>query len=188
MHILEVTTKVTALRECLPAFWACKRSLTRVLSKVVTKVTAFLKNRATATMSALKVQFYSHGFRVAHLDSLMPVAGNTLKCLWLGPEQRGLCGCLFGFLTFFDVVSQKFGFFFQATYLRLLCLISLWRSMKDQLILWLYISGTFLLLHEELLGVMRHETLRSLGLKLGQANLCRMAGLRLLHGLGGKLV
>jgi hypothetical protein len=35
---------------------------------------------------------------------------------------------------------------------------------------------------------MRHETLRSLCLELGQADLRRVAGLRLLHSLGGKLV
>lgn len=45
-----------------------------------------------------------------------------------------------------------------------------------------------MLLHQELLGVMRHETLWSLGLELAQAKLCRMAGLRLLHRLSGKLV
>ncbi len=36
--------------------------------------------------------------------------------------------------------------------------------------------------------MMRHETLWSLGLELAQAKLCRMAGLRLLHRLSGKLV
>lgn len=59
--------------------------------------------------------------------------------------------------------------------------------MKDQLVIGLYVF-TSLLLHEELrLSQMGRETLRSLCLELGQANLCRVASLRLLHSLGGKL-
>ncbi len=44
MHVFEVATKIPALCKSLPTFWACKRPLSRVLSKMVTKVTAFLKN------------------------------------------------------------------------------------------------------------------------------------------------
>lgn len=60
--------------------------------------------------------------------------------------------------------------------------------MKDQLILRLYISGSSLLLHQELLGVKRNKTLSGLGLELSHADLGRMTGLSLLHVLGGKLV
>lgn len=112
MHILEVATKVTALRECLAAFGAGKRPLSSVLSKMIAKVTAFLKDRTATTVSTLEVQFNSHGLGIAHLYSLVPVAGNALKRFRLRSEQGRLRGGLFRFLALFDVVSQKFGFFF----------------------------------------------------------------------------
>ncbi len=55
MHIFEVAAKVAALSESLPAFGAGKRPLASVLSEVITKVTAFFKDRTTAAMSTLKV-------------------------------------------------------------------------------------------------------------------------------------
>ncbi len=55
MHVLEVAAKVAALSERLSAFGAGKRSLPGVLSEMVTKVTAFFKDRTTTTMSTLKV-------------------------------------------------------------------------------------------------------------------------------------
>jgi hypothetical protein len=44
VYVFEVATKVTALSKSLTTFWACKRPLSCVLSKMVAKVTAFLKN------------------------------------------------------------------------------------------------------------------------------------------------
>lgn len=87
MHILEVATKIAALRECLTAFGAGKRSLPCVLSKMVAKVTAFLKDRTATTVSTLEVKFNAHGLGVAHFDGLVPVAGNTLKRFRLRSEQ-----------------------------------------------------------------------------------------------------
>jgi hypothetical protein len=55
VHIFEVAAKVAALSESLPAFGAGKRPLASVLSEVITKVTAFFKDRTTTAMSTLKV-------------------------------------------------------------------------------------------------------------------------------------
>lgn len=101
-------------------------------------------------MSTLEIKLYSHRFGVAHFDGLVPVAGNTFECFGFGPEQGRLRGGLFGFLTLFDLVSQKFCFFFQTAFVGLLRLISKGRSLEDQLVFRLYVFGSSLLLHEVL--------------------------------------
>jgi hypothetical protein len=140
-------------------------------------------------MSTLEVKFYSHRIGVAHFDGLVPVAGNTFKCFRFGPEQGRLRRGLFSFLTLIDVMSQKFCFFFQTAFVGLLRLISKGRSLEVQLVFRLYVFGTSLLLYEVLrMTYLWEDALISLSLELGQANMSKCAGLRLLHGLGRELI
>ena len=107
-----MTAQIAALSESFSALRACKRSLSGVFPKMVTKVTAFLEDGAAATVSTLEVKFYSHCFWVSHFDGLVPVAGDSFKCLRFGPELGSLAWALFSSAAFFNLMSKKFCFFF----------------------------------------------------------------------------
>jgi len=83
-----------------------------MFSKMVTKVATFFKDRATTTMSALEVKFYSHRFWISHLYGLVPVARDSFKCFGFRSELRILAWALFSFAAFFNLVSKEFCLFF----------------------------------------------------------------------------
>lgn len=79
VHILQVATEITALRERLAAEVTRERSLARVLPKVIAQVARLLEDGATTFIHAPKEKLDALCILVADLDCLMQV-------LWNGRE------------------------------------------------------------------------------------------------------
>lgn len=112
VNIFQMTTKVTTLGKSLSTLRTSKWSLACMLPKMIAKVTTFLKNWTTTTMSTLKIKLYAHSFRISDLDSLMPITWYAFKSFWLWSELGRLTWSPFSSAAFFDLMSNKFRFFF----------------------------------------------------------------------------
>lgn len=84
MHVFKMTSQVSTLGESLVAEWTLEGSHTSMLSKVVSKITAFFENTSAVRISALEIQLDSLCFRVLNTYSLMPLFWNSFKCFVFG--------------------------------------------------------------------------------------------------------
>ena len=85
-----MSSEITALGKCFFALGAGERPLTSMLSKVVAQIAALLEDRGATAMSALEIQFNTHGFVIADSNRLVPVPWNTLKSFGFGPTSKCL--------------------------------------------------------------------------------------------------
>lgn len=81
VHVFEVATEITALRERLVALLANEWPLASVLSEVVPEVAGLLKHRVAAGVHALEIELDALGLRVPDLDGLVPVGRHSFECL-----------------------------------------------------------------------------------------------------------
>lgn len=78
-----MTSKIATLRECFLTLWTSEGSLPSVLSEMVPQIAALLEDWPAASVTTLEIQLDAHGIIVAHLDCLMPIVWDALKCFWL---------------------------------------------------------------------------------------------------------
>ena len=81
MHVLEVPTQVTALREVLLADFALVGPLHRVLPEVTAQVAALTKYGFAAFVLAPEVQFCSLSFAIVDLDGFVPLLRDAFELL-----------------------------------------------------------------------------------------------------------
>lgn len=81
MDVLEMSAKISTLSEGLSTVVARERSLTSVLSEMVSEVATFLKGTITVRVLAFKEQLDTLRCRVLHFNSLMPLFRDTNKGL-----------------------------------------------------------------------------------------------------------
>jgi hypothetical protein len=74
VDVLEMSTKVSTLGECLVAEAARERTLASVLSEVITKVAGLLEHRVAIWVHAFKVEFDALSLRVPHFNRLVPLS------------------------------------------------------------------------------------------------------------------
>jgi hypothetical protein len=85
MYIFKMSPQVPALSECFLTEGALKGSHSSMFSEMIPQITAFLEDRATTIVLALKVEFDSLCLRILDSYCLMPRLRNALKGLMLTP-------------------------------------------------------------------------------------------------------
>ena len=78
-----MTSKVTALSEVFVTVITFERTVTCMLSKVISKIAWFLKHAFTIRIITLKKQVISLRLWVLYFDHLMPIFGSILEGLSL---------------------------------------------------------------------------------------------------------
>lgn len=73
MHILQVSSEVPTLSECLLTIAAQEWPLTGMLSKVVTKVATLLEDTPAIGVHALEIQLDTLCLWVPYFDGLVPI-------------------------------------------------------------------------------------------------------------------
>lgn len=84
MDVFQVATKVSTLSESLVAEGTLEGSHTSMLPKMVSKVTTFFEHTSAVRISALEIQLDPLCFRVLDTYGLMPLFGDSFKCLVFG--------------------------------------------------------------------------------------------------------
>lgn len=84
VHVLQVTTKVTALSKSFLAEGALERPEPCMLPEVIAQVAALFEDTPTVRIAALKVQFDSLCLRVLHPNGLMPLLRDALEGFMFG--------------------------------------------------------------------------------------------------------
>ena len=92
VHVPEVTTEISTLRESLPAQVTGEGSHPGMLPVVVSQVATLLEHALTVANSALKVQLWGVSSWVTHSDGMVPLLGHMFN--WLRIEHTYLCGAV----------------------------------------------------------------------------------------------
>ena len=72
-----MATKIATLGERLVAFWAFKWSCTRMLPEMVSKIATLFEDTVASLELTFEEQFDALRLFILHLDSLMPLIGNS---------------------------------------------------------------------------------------------------------------
>ena len=89
MHVLEVPAKVPALGEGLLAHRTVERSLTCVLTEMISQVAALLENTVASAMLAFEIELDTLSDVVFYMDGLMPLLWDALE--WSGLDASDHC-------------------------------------------------------------------------------------------------
>ena len=69
--------EISTLRERFATSWAFKRSLTRMLSEMVSKIATFLKDTVASLVFTFEEQFDTLSLFILYLDSFVPIIWNS---------------------------------------------------------------------------------------------------------------
>ena len=77
MDILHVPAKIATLRERFATLWALKRSLTCMLSEMVSKIATFLEDTIASLVLTFEEQFDTLSLFIFYLDGFVPIIWNS---------------------------------------------------------------------------------------------------------------